>query len=100
MQVKTKRITEAQVVDAVETLMNNLPEDVDMQIVESAIIQVMRHNEITFKPYNLLLAELMLTGHEKVLEAHESVQAYFFDGINSIQTRSHIEFLISETIVF
>lgn len=98
MQIITKRITEQQFAELVFTLMEQLPEDVDMGIVESAVNQVMKHNELRFIPY----FELLTKAEEKYLISRFDTTAdFFFDAINSRGLYlGRVEYLIGLTVKF
>lgn len=96
--IAKQRITVKQFAELVFTLMEQLPEDVDMQIIESAINQVMRHNELRFKPY----FELLAGADEKYLISRFDTTAdFFFDAINSKgMYLGKVEYLIGLTVKF
>jgi hypothetical protein len=94
----TKRITTKQLAELVYNLMVNLPDETDMQIIESAVNQVLKHNELRFKPY----FEMLNSADEKYLITKcDTTSEYFFDAINSKGIYlDKVEYLINLTINF
>lgn len=96
-----KQITVNQFAELVFNLIENLPVDIDMNIIESVVNQVMRHNDLTFKDYSQFLLEMDGDLDAQYWMSFESMSDYFYDRINSqAVTLGMVKLLIENTVIF
>jgi hypothetical protein len=96
-----KQITVDQFAELVFNLMENLPVETDMQIIESVTRQVMNHNSLTFKDYKQFLLEVDGDTLATYWMSFENTSEYFFDRINSqAVTLNMVKRLVEQTIIF
>ena len=98
MNTIIKRITPKQLAELIYTLISNISTETDMGIIESAVRQVLNHNELKFKPY----FEMLNSAADKYLiTKFDTTSEYFFDALNSKKIYlDKVEYLIKLTINF
>lgn len=103
MEITTskKQITVNQFAELVFNLIENLPIDVDMNVIEEVVNLVMKHNSLTFKDYSQFLLEQDGDTSAQYWMSFESMCDYFYDRINSqAVTLGMVKLLIENTVIF
>lgn len=96
-----KQITVNQFSELVYNLIENLPIDVDMNVIEEVVTLVMKHNSLTFKDYEQFLLEVDNDNSAQYWMNFETTSDYFYDCVNSQAiTLNRVKLLIEQTIIF